>query len=135
VTGFGVFFLFFGVIFFFDKGLLAIGNVRWILYILYLTGILFGQTSNLSSSSPVSHWDTRIQSSSYIPSENLISDFWILVTKNFDIPEPSNYTYSTCLSQSCSPSLRSSGRNARLWDNLFQGGIWLAVEMECAVQS
>jgi hypothetical protein len=31
--------------------------------------------------------------------------------------------------QSRSPSLRSSGRNARLWDNPFQGGIWLAVEM------
>lgn len=29
VTGFGVFFLFIGVIFFFDKGLLAIGNVRY----------------------------------------------------------------------------------------------------------
>ena len=26
-------------------------------------------------------------------------------------------------SQSRSPSLRSSGRNARLWDNPFQGGI------------
>jgi hypothetical protein len=33
--------------------------------------------------------------------------------------------------QSRSPSLRSSGRNVRLWDNpfQFQGGIWLAVEM------
>jgi hypothetical protein len=37
--------------------------------------------------------------------------------------------------QSRSPSLRSSGRNTRLWDNPFQGGIWLAVEMECVVQS
>ena len=27
------------------------------------------------------------------------------------------------LIQSRSPSLRSSGRNARLWDNPFQGGI------------
>ena len=36
--------------------------------------------------------------------------------------------------QSRSPSLRSSGRNARLWDNPFQGGIRLA-EMECVVQS
>ncbi|XP_028416973.1 vesicle transport protein GOT1B-like [Dendronephthya gigantea] len=30
VTGFGVFFLFFGIIFFFDKGLLAIGNILFI---------------------------------------------------------------------------------------------------------
>ncbi|XP_046864142.1 vesicle transport protein GOT1B-like [Xenia sp. Carnegie-2017] len=30
VTGFGLFFLFFGVIFFFDKGLLAIGNILFI---------------------------------------------------------------------------------------------------------
>jgi hypothetical protein len=37
--------------------------------------------------------------------------------------------------QSRSPSLRSSGRNGRLWDNPFQGGIWLAVEMGCVVQS
>ena len=32
--------------------------------------------------------------------------------------------------QSRSPSLRSSGRNARLWDNPFQDGIRLAVEMD-----
>lgn len=32
VTGFGLFFLFFGVIFFFDKGLLAIGNVSFRLH-------------------------------------------------------------------------------------------------------
>ena len=31
--------------------------------------------------------------------------------------------------QSRSPSLRSSGRKRRLWDNPFQGGFWLAVEM------
>ena len=31
--------------------------------------------------------------------------------------------------QSRSPSLRSLGRKRRLWDNPFQGGIWLAVEM------
>jgi hypothetical protein len=31
--------------------------------------------------------------------------------------------------QSRSPSLQSSGRNVRLWDNPFQGGIWLAVEI------
>jgi hypothetical protein len=35
--------------------------------------------------------------------------------------------------QSRSPSLRSSGRNARLWDTPFQGGIWLAVEMRSSI--
>lgn len=34
LTGFGVFFLFFGMILFFDKALLAIGNVSWICEVL-----------------------------------------------------------------------------------------------------
>jgi hypothetical protein len=40
-----------------------------------------------------------------------------------------NATIIYMMAQSRSPSLRSSGRNVRLWDNPFHGGIWLAVEM------
>ena len=52
---------------------------------------------NLKLSVP--HWDTRIQRSS-IPSENPVSHFRILVTINFDIPEPpQTYTvhFSHCI--------------------------------------
>jgi hypothetical protein len=38
--------------------------------------------------------------------------------------------YNIVIHQSRSPSLRSSGRKRRLWDNPFQGGFWLAVEMD-----
>jgi hypothetical protein len=51
------------------------------------------------------------------------------------VVEKSGTNYYHLVTQSRFPNLRSSGRNVRLWDNPFQGGIWLAVDMECAVQS
>ena len=44
VTGFGVFFLFFGVIFFFDKGLLAIGNVSRLQHLFFRHGLVISAT-------------------------------------------------------------------------------------------
>ncbi|KAF5800955.1 putative vesicle transport protein, Got1/SFT2 [Helianthus annuus] len=39
LTGFGVFFLFFGVIFFFDKGLLAVGNILFVSGVMTTIGV------------------------------------------------------------------------------------------------